>query len=369
MNTENQKNQPENPSDLSNTEVKIQQVIRWRVEDPYKFLNMGGKTQVENTIIAYSESITREIASKLKFDALVGLKTKVGQSVLNCLQKKKDEASGTENKTKTIKESTYVYSSAIFIVLLAISPFIFFHDMSVVTSICVLLIALGFGVAGVRKIEIQHRGVMTILGKRTQRNVSEGYQWVPWPLMDFIQVDMREQLIELKTEDRMIKVIAGNANHAGDAMPVNFSAEIDSNFRDESGVDVVSVLCSEILPANMEIIRSREALAIEMAKSKAQNEDMKSQGERAKLLMTNLPGLSSTEALRAVQAQEGDLVRDEMIVTGADGAQQFFGLFASTVKRLGIDKEGDNRNNRRNDRRNKNRNQPNPNQNKKGGTP
>ncbi|MDO8579639.1 MAG: hypothetical protein Q7R72_02085 [bacterium] len=339
-------------NDLGSAEVKIQQAIRWKVEDPYLFLNMGGMAQVERTIIAYSESITRAIASRVELDPLIALKLEVGQQIHQCFQKGREGEEQCPVETEIKPWSVYV--GIVFILLLAILPFTILTSMDVFPSICMILFAIGFGGAGVTVIAHQHIGIYTILGKRTHVYASEGYQWAPWPFMGYTSVDMREHLIELKTEDRVIKVIAGNAEGAGATIPENISEQIDRSFRNDSGVNVLEVLCSEILPTNLEILRAREALAVETARSDAQDEDMGRQGTRAASLRKKLPGLPPLEALRAVQAQEGDLDRDEMIVTANGGVESLVGLIASTLKRFGVQtKEGGGR--QGNNKRNRNR--------------
>ncbi|MEK7607364.1 MAG: hypothetical protein AAB484_00325 [Patescibacteria group bacterium] len=346
------------PRDLGSAEVKIQQVIRWKVEDPFLFLNMTGSEQVERTIIAYSKSITRAIASMVELDSLIALKLEVGQRIHKCFQKEQaqNEPNHVENKVKEIKTRHWsVGVGIVFVFLLAILPFTVFRSMDVVPSICMIVFAIGLGIAGTTKIEMEHVGVLTILGARTHKYVSEGYQWVLWPFVSYILVDMREHLIELKSDDRVIKVIAGNAKGAGNTIPEDISVQINDSFRNDSGVNVLEVLCSAILPVNLDILRAREALLVEIAKSDAQDEDMRRQGERAKELRQHLPGLPPIEALRAVQAQEGDLIRDEMIVTGADGAERFVGLLALAAKKFGI-KTGDGGNQQRRRKHNRNQN-------------
>jgi len=350
------------PKDLGSAEVKIQQVIRWKIEDPFLFLNMGGATQVEKTIIAYSETITRAIAAMVELDSLIALKLEVGQNIHRCFQKgrEKDEQGSIKIDIQPHKS---IGCGALFVLLLSSLPFISpLNNVAIFPSICVMIFAIGLGIGGITKIDHQHVGVLTILGKRKQKYASEGYQWALWPFMDYTQVDMRERLIELKTDDRVIKVIAGNAENAGNTIPENISSQIDRSFRNDSGVNVLEVLCSEILPVNLDILRAREALAVEIAKSDAQDEDMKRQGKRAEELLMKLPGLSPTEALRAVQAQEGDLSRDEMIVTGGDGAEKFVGLVALAAKRFGVktdeggqQKRGEQNRNRRQQNQNQNR--------------
>lgn len=337
------------PRDLGSAEVKIQQVIRWKVEDPFLFLNMTGSEQVEKTIIAYSKSITRAIASMVELDSLIALKLEVGQRIHKCFQK---ERAQDEVKETTAKHWS-VGVGVVFIFLLAIMPFTVFRSMDVVPSICLIVLAIGLGMAGTTKIELKHVGVFTVLGRRTHVYVGEGYQWALWPFVSYTPVDMREHLIELKSDDRVIKVIAGNAKGAGNTIPENISVQINDSFRNDSGVNVLEVLCSAILPVNLDILRAREALFVEIAKSDAQDEDMRRQGERAKELRQHLPGLPPIEALRAVQAQEGDLVRDEMIVTGADGAERFVGLLALAAKKFGI-KTDDGGNQQKRGKRNRN---------------
>ena len=343
--------------DLGSAEVKIQQVIRWKVEDPYLFLNMGGAAQVEKTIIAYSEAITRAIASMVELDSLMALKLEVGRHIHKCFQKGRkvgDEQCPVEEAD--IKPWSVGVGVA-FVLLLISLPFIPpMNNMDVFPSICMIILAVGLGIAGITKIEHQHFGIFTILGRRTHIYASEGYQWAPWPLMGYTPIDMRERLIELKTDDRMIKVIAGNAEGAGNIIPENISDQIDRSFRGDSGINVLEVLCSEILPVNLDILRAREALAVETAESDAQDEDMKRQGERAEALIKL--GLSPTEAIRAVQAQEGDLTRDETIVTAGGGVETLAGLAVAVAKKFGIqpNEKGDRQRRSKRDRGQQNQN-------------
>ncbi len=315
--------------DLGSAQVKIQQAIRYRVVDPYTYLNMGGSLIVEKTIVALSSAVSRHLASKIELNALMGLKLEMSSVVAECLRK------GTLNEVKTsIKPWQSILLGIIFTLFMGIViPFVVL-DLPFFPSLCVMGIAIGMFIASFNRIDIAHMGVLTLLGRRQRIFLDEGIHWLPWPFMDQESVDMRERVISLEEKDG-IDAVAGNAEDASNEMPKDFniSKAIDREFQTESGVKVIDVLNTEILPTNTEILRAMEEEMKEAAKSKAQKRDMEEQGKRAVKLVAQFKAmgkdLDPTEALRMVQAQEGNLTRQEIIVNGVgEGDKMVGGLTA-----------------------------------------
>jgi hypothetical protein len=307
--------------DLGSAEMIVPQIIRWQVENPYKFLDQGGREQVEKTIKGIDESLTRTIASKIEMDPLIGLKLEIGNCVRSILQKDDDQLNQVSaDLTPWMTIPTGVVIVVVMIMLSLLSPW------NVWPTILLVVLSVGFGLAGMKRINHKHMGVMTILGKRYHIFLDEGLHWLPWLVFGAEIVDMRQQHIDLTAKDKAIRVIAGNADDAGDKMPPreSISSQIDEQFREISGVNVLQVINTEIMPANEEILRARERKIQEKAISDAQDLDFKRQGERIKNFVKDT-GVDATEVFKAVQAQEDKLARQEVIVSGAGQADTLIG--------------------------------------------
>ena len=322
---------------------------------------MGGLEQVTKTILAYDEAITRAYATKIEMKPLIGLKLEVGRCIQKCFHK--DASSEPEGVVKAIVKPWWSITACFAFVLLGLLwtfdslPLLPKPNFEIFSTICVALLFIGFGLAGWKDIEEAHLGVVTVLGKRFRIFASEGSQWGLWPFISYDSVGIYERLTERKA-DNGIKVVAGSAEDAGDQMP-SISEHIDRSFRKESGVNVIEVLNTKILPTNQDLLRAWEELEQERAKSDAEDMDMRRQGLRAAELVRNLPNLDPQEALRAVQAQEDHMTREEKIITvsGVGEGDRIIGLAAAIADQFaskgGGGKQGGkgNRGGKRRDRR------------------
>lgn len=322
---------PEGNNPGSN-EMKIEAVIRWRIFDPFKFLSLGGKEQAEKSIIAIAESLIRSISSCVEMDALIGLKLEVEKCVHQCFSK--GEAPVFDPAITPIR------SLAIGICITFIVGMIpWLTPLAIIPSIGMTLIALGIGIAGLKKINVGSGGCLTVLGKRVHMNASEGDHWILWPIFDFEIVDLREQVTELRGEKNIL-VIAGNAKDAGEQIPQGIAERIDHSFSDVSGIDVKMVTLPEILPTNQDILRARERYEVEKAEALAEGIEMDGITERAKRVKSEL-GVSGEEALRSAMAQAKHLQREEIIVNGAGKTDALIAGIIAAVR--GIKGKGGNR--------------------------
>lgn len=352
--------------DPGSAEVRIDQTIRYRIKDPFKALSFGGIEQIERTIVAYSTSLTRAIASRVEMDPLIAQKTKIGKCIHEAFAK--NDAGGQMAAVKPAIQPWMSFIACLAFVLVFVLAVPAVTDWGVFPTITLMATMTAIAMIGWQKIDTGHAGVLTILGRRIESlGVSnavadEGYHWC-LPFMDYIAVDMREKTIPNKD----IIVIAGNAEDAGSEIPHDISEAIDNTYGPESGADVLAVITEEVMPTNKAIIEAREALKIEIGKSKAQDMDMRRQAQRAKNLITLLGqhGLDAKEALRAVQAQEGDISRDELIVTidSKGKADEVIGLLVAAAQKAGIKLPGSGggggggkNKNRHNQNRNRNQN-------------
>lgn len=315
----------ETPDDKhGSVELKVPQTIRYQIEDPFNFLNMGGAEIVEKTIVAFSEEATRAILSKIEYKAAMGLSTGIGKLVTECLTPKtKKENTVDQNKISPV--STLTQGAICSVVLFAVfMAFFLWFDMGILTLIFALVVIGAFIIAGLREIPKKHIGLHTKFEKREHKYYDEGIHWVFWPVYGFEIVDMRERIIELKEGDRLLKVVAGNAPDASHSLPLSLPDIIDDEFEKKSGVTVLQVIFGEITPVNEELLRAAEKEILENAKSRGEDADVFAQARRVKTY-SKITGVKPLEASRTIQAHEGNLKRTEVIVNGTGNADKLLG--------------------------------------------
>lgn len=280
---------------------------------------MGGKAQVEEAIKAMAESITRTIASVVELDSLVGLKLNVGEQVGHCFRKGHEDEPDPQVEPILFPWTTFFLGFA-FLILIGMIPFA--TNLDFLLSVGIWATAIGIFLKGFKDVPIGHCGVLTLFGHRTPIYASEGKHWMLWPVTDLVVVDLREQLVKLP----VMEVIAGNAEDSKKTVPTDIADGIDQQFEDISGVHIVQVDLTDILPTSVDILVAQEKYAIEKAEADAEDLEANRMTVRAKKIKDDL-GVSGEEAMRTVMAQSKHHSRQEIIVNGAGDIDKILGAY------------------------------------------
>lgn len=299
--------------------ARITEVVRYRITNPHKYLVMGGKAQVEEAIKAMAESITRTIASVIELDSLVGLKLNVGEQVSHCFRKGHEDEPSPQVETLLFPWTTFFLGIA-FLILIGMIPFA--TNLDFLLSVAVWSVTIGIFLKGFKQVDIGHCGVLTLFGHRTAIYASEGRHWMLWPVNDLVIVDLREQLVKLP----VMEVIAGNAEDSKKTVPGDIADSIDQQFEDISGVHIVQVDLTDVVPTSIDILIAQEKYAVEKAEADAEDLEANRMTVRAKKIKDDL-GVSGEEAMRTVMAQSKHHTRQEIIVNGAGDIDKMLAAF------------------------------------------
>ncbi|MDE1874504.1 MAG: polyhydroxyalkanoic acid system family protein [Patescibacteria group bacterium] len=334
--------EPEKPG-KDTAEVRISSVIRWRVFDPYRYLEMGGKDVVVKALTGLYETSMRSIAARTLPNSLIARKLEAGESIRDGMNKADPHQMRFDPYLTPLKT---IIAGLLICGLIGYEGFSRSADYQV--QLLVAALALGWFLFGLHNVPVGFGAALTMLGGRVKGRgngvcVGEGTHWFPKPFVNVIAVDLREQVMEFKDKNAL-KTLAGSVEDADDEIP-DLEKELDKSFATRSGAAIEQVMLTEISLSD-KVTEALESQKIQEAEMRGVNEkttrlaagikELRAHGVDANAALNAMAKIVGVDAQPvAVSASASTNANtDNINIAGASGADQLIGAAVATADRV-----------------------------------